>query len=254
MESLKLWHGTLIDVSLLFGVETRKQHQYRPLRYLAEHLIGVQVEENSPHDALADAQLILRLVQHEVKRSVPTPPFPPKGGNDCELAVRHVPLEWRSEATKHITNLIPGSKRDFQVHWLLSEADPTDWRGETTLEFHTSIARDAAFEALVGLTDVHVQWEDLAGAPPLGAFMTEQNLIKAFSKYGMVVSARVPKKPTTREPQSFAFISFLNREDAQRVAKEQSIEVELGPEWMLPLRPRLAKFGQSTDKRVAVRT
>merc|ERR1712072_259672 len=189
----------------------------------------------------------------EVKQSVPTPLFPPKPGNDCELAVRHIPLEWRAEALKNITNLIPGSKRDFQVHWLLSEADPTDWRGETVLVFHTSIARDAAFEALVGLTDVHVQWEDLPGAPPLGAFMTEQNLIKAFSTYGVVVSARVPRKPTTREPQSFAFISFLNREDAQRVGKQQSIEVELGPDWMLPLRPRLAKFGQSTDKRVAVR-
>merc|ERR1711904_373862 len=99
--------------------------------------------------------------------------------------------------------------------------------------------------------DVHVQWEDLPDAPPLGTFMTEQNLIKAFSRFGMVVAARVPRKPTTREPQSFAFISFLNREDAQRVAKEQSIEVELGPDWTVPLGPGLAKFGLSTDKRVA---
>jgi RNA exonuclease 4 len=252
IESLKLWHGTVVDVSLLFGVETRKQHQFHPLRYLAENVLGAHVEEHSPHDALEDAQLVLRLAQHEVKLSAPTAPFPPKPGNDCELAVRHVPLEWRKEAVKHISNLIPGSKRDFVVNWLLSEADPTDWRGEAVLEFHTAIARDAAFEALSGLTDVHVQWEDLPGAPPLGAFMTEQNLIKAFSLYGMVVSTRVPRKPTTREPQSFAFISFLNREDAQRVAKQQSIEVELGPDWLLPLRPRLAKFGQSTDKRVAV--
>merc|ERR1712187_173677 len=151
-----------------------------------------------------------------------------------------------------MSKLLPSAKMDFTVHWLLSEADPTDWRGEAVVEFHNSSARDAAFESLSSLTDVHVQWEDLPGAPPLGAFMTEQSLIKAFSTYGVVVSARIPRKSTTREPQSFAFISFLNREDAERVARQQSIEVELGPDWKLPLKPRLAKFGQSTDRRIAV--
>merc|ERR1712226_869663 len=252
LEAMKLFHGTLVDMSLLFGVETRKQHQFHPLRFLAEHVLGEKVDEDSPYDALECAQLTLRLAKHEAKQTVPTPPFPPKAGNTCELAVKHIPVEWRKEISTRIANLVPTANRKFNVHWLLSEADPTDWRGETALVFETSIARDAAFEALRGLTDIHVQWDDLQGAPPLGAFMTEQNLIKAFSHFGVVVSARVPRKPTTREPQSFAFISFLNREDAERVAKQQSIEVELGPGWMLPLRPRLAKFGQSTDKRVAV--
>jgi len=252
LEALKLWHGTIIDVSLLFGVETRKQFQYHPLRYLAEHVMGIAVEENSPHDALENAQLILKLAQHEAKKSEPTAPFPPKAGNPCELAVRHLPLEWRKEANKRITNLIGGVQKKFVVNWLLSEADPTDWRGETVLEFHNTIARDAAFEVLDALTEVHVQWQDLPGAPPLGAFITEQNLIKSFSCFGPVVSARIPRKPTTREPQSFAFISFKEKEDAQRAAKEREIEIELGPDWMLPLRPRLAKFGQSTDKRVAI--
>jgi len=253
LEALKLYHGTLVDVSLLFGVETRKQHQFHPLRYLAEHVLGEVVDEKSPHDALEDAQLLLRLAKHEAKQSVPTPPFPPKPGNACELAIRHLPLEWRAEAVKHVTNTVPGSKRDFVVRWLLSEADPTDWRGEAVLEFGNSFARDAAFEALEGLTDVHVQWQDMPGAPPLGSFMTEQNLIKAFSRYGMVVSARVPRKATTREPQSFAFISFQNKDDAERVGKEKEIEVELGPDWTIPLRPRLAKFGNSSDRRVAIR-
>jgi len=253
LEALKSFHQAVIDVSLLFGVETRKQFQYHPLRYLAEHILGVEVEENSPHDALENAQLILKLTQHESKRSEPTPPFPPKPGNDCELAVRHLPLEWRSQVNKKVSEVVPGSKGNFVVHWLLSEADPTDWRGDTVLEFGNTFARDKAFEDLQGLTDVHVQWEDLPGAPPLGAFMTEQSLIKAFSSYGLVVSARVPKKPTTREPQSFAFISFANKEDAERVAKEKEIEVELGPDWNLALRPRIAKFGGTTDKRVAVR-
>jgi len=254
LEALKVFHQVVIDASLLFGVETRKQHQFHPLRFLAEHILGVEVDENSPHDALENAQLILRLAQYEAKMSQPTPPFSPKAGNDCELALRHLPLEWRPEAKKHVSNLVPGAKDNFVVHWCLSEADPTDWRGDTVLEFNNPIARDAAFEVLQGLTDVHVQWEDLPGAPPLGAFMTEQNLIKAFSSYGLVVSARVPRKPTTREPQSFAFISFLDHEDAKRVAKQKTIDVELGPDWTLALRPRLAKFGQSTDKRVAVRT
>jgi hypothetical protein len=252
LEAMKLFHGSLVDVSLLFPVETRKQHQYHPLRFLAERVLSEEVDENRPYDSLECAQMILRLASHEAKQTVPTPPFPPKSGNPGELALRHIPLEWRKEVSQKVANLVPSAKRNVVVHWLLSEADPTDWRGEAVLEFETSIARDAAFDALEGLTDIHVQWDDLEGAPPLGAFMTEQNLVKAFSKFGVVVSARVPRKPTTREPQSFAFISFQNRDDAERVSKQQSIEVELGPGWMLPLRPRLAKFGQSTDKRVAV--
>merc|ERR1712187_821158 len=153
-----------------------------------------------------------------------------------------------------MSKLLPSAKMDFTVHWLLSEADPTDWRGEAVVEFHNSSARDAAFESLSSLTDVHVQWEDLPGAPPLGAFMTEQSLIKAFSHFGVVVSARIPRKPTTREPQSFAFVSFADQADAKNVARRPQVEVQITPTWTLALRPRLARFGNSCDKRVAVKT
>merc|ERR1711920_1159281 len=183
---------------------------------------------------------------------MPTTPFGPKEFSGCELVVRHIPYEWGAGASKRVVSLCRGAQQAAVVNWLLSESDPSEWRGDSVLTFPSVATRDAAFDALRSLTDVHVQWEDLPGAPPLGAFMTEQNLIKAFSTYGVVVSARIPRKSTTREPQSFAFISFLNREDAERVAKQQSIEVELGPDWNLALKPRLAKFGQSTDKRIAV--
>ncbi|CAE6934020.1 REX3 [Symbiodinium microadriaticum] len=102
--------------------------------------------------------------------------------------------------------------------------------------------------------DVHVQWEDAPGAPPLGAFLTEQALIEAFSSFGMVVCARIPRRPTTQEPQSFAFVSFLDCEDAHRVSKKPAVEVPITGTWTVELRPRLAKFGNSSDKRVAVKT
>lgn len=252
LEALHLWHGPVIDVSLLFGVEGRKQHQYHSLRYIAEVILGEEVEEDAPHDPLEAARQALKLAQHEAKQAEQTRPFPPKPGNSCELAVRHIPIEWRAEAETRVAALCPGALRATCVNWLLSEVDPTDWRGDTVLAFASASARDMAFEALQGLTDVHIQWQDLPGAPPLGAFLTEQALIKAFSQFGVVVSARIPRKPTTREPQSFAFVSYQAREDAERVARRQSIEVQLTPTWTLPLRPRLAKFGQASDKRVAI--
>lgn len=78
--------------------------------------------------------------------------------------------------------------------------------------------------------------------------------MKAFSQLGVVVCARVPRRPSTGEPHKFAFISYLVREDAQRVARRASIDVQITPTWTLSLKPRLAKYGQSTDKRVAVQT
>merc|ERR1712118_420934 len=101
---------------------------------------------------------------------------------------------------------------------------------------------------------VHVQWEDAPPpAPPLGSFLTEQALIKAFSVHGVVVCARIPRKANTREPQSFAFISFADRQDAERVARQSSVEVQITETWTLPLRPKLAKYGNESDKRIAVR-
>jgi hypothetical protein len=139
------------------------------------------------------------------------------------------------------------------VHWLLNDDDPTDWRGTATMVFPNAKVRDAAFESLVGLTDVHVQWQDTPEAPPLGSLLTEQALVKAFSYAGVVVCARIPRKPITREPHSFAFISFADSTDAQRIARQREIEVEITPTWTLSLRPKLAKYGNATDKRVAVR-
>merc|ERR1712216_1110825 len=84
--------------------------------------------------------------------------------------------------------------------------------------------------------------------------LTEQALIKAFSGFGVAVSARIPRKAATKEPLSFAFISFLHREDAERAAKQDNIDVQLSPTWMLPLQARVAKYGNTTDKRVPVNT
>ena len=100
---------------------------------------------------------------------------------------------------------------------------------------------------------MHVQWEDAPNAPPLGAFLSEQSLIEAFSRFGMVVCARIPRRPTTQEPQSFAFVSYLDAEDAHRVSKQASVEVPITETWQLELKPRLAKYGNSSDKRVAVK-
>lgn len=253
-EALRLWHGPLIDTALLFGVDSRKQHQYHPLRCIAERVLGdPEYDESRPHDTLESARLAMRLAQHEAKQSVPTPAFTLKEGNGCELLVRHIPREWGPKAAAQVTALCPGAKQGVVVNWLLNDSDPTEWRGEATLEFPSAAVRDAVFEGLKGLTDIHVQWEDAPGAPPLGSFLTEQGFMQAFSRYGMVVSARIPRKPITREPQSFAFISFFEREDAQRVARNPTIDVQITDAWMLPLRPRIAKFGNANDKRVAVK-
>eukprot|EP00927_Polykrikos_kofoidii_P040300 TRINITY_DN34484_c0_g1_i1.p1 TRINITY_DN34484_c0_g1~~TRINITY_DN34484_c0_g1_i1.p1 ORF type:complete len:792 (-),score=159.36 TRINITY_DN34484_c0_g1_i1:254-2629(-) len=255
LEALKLWHGPIVDVSLLFDVASRKQHQYHSLRYTAARLLGRKGLEFSrdPYDAVESARLAMELTQYEAKQQTPTPPFEPQAGNPLELLVRHIPHEWGDGAVAKLLQLCPGARQDAVVTWVLNETDPTDWRGDGTLSFTTAAARDAAFEALRGLADVHVQWEDILGMPPLGALMTEQALVRAFSCFGLVVCARIPRKPTTKEPQHFAFISFADREDAQRVARESEVGVEITPDWKIPLRPRLAKYGHANDKRIAVR-
>merc|ERR1711884_241334 len=74
-----------------------------------------------------------------------------------------------------------------------------------------------------------------------------------FSHFGLVVCARIPRRATTREPQSFAFVSYLSQEDARRASKEPYVEVRITPTWAVPLKPRLSRYGQADDKRVAVR-
>lgn len=260
LEALRLWHGPLIDVSLLFGVEGRKQHQYHSLRNLARHLLGEEESAGPPvsadllEESLMRARTSLRLAQYEAARHpVPTPAFAPLLSTGQELQVRHLPRHWGGKAALKAAALCPGTAQGNEVTWLLNESDPTDWRGETTLIFPDAATRDHAFEGLVGLTDVQVRWEDKKGAPPLGAFLTEQALIKAFSCFGVVVCARIPRRATTHEPQSFAFVSFLARDDALRVARQPSVDVQLTPTWTLSLKPRLAKYGQESDRRVAIR-
>jgi len=253
LEALQLWHGPIIDTSLLFTVDSRKAFQYHPLRHIAAHVLALDVCQDGPFDALENARLCLRLAQHEAKQQNPTPAFPLPAGDPTQLIVKHIPRAWGAAAVARLLELCPGAAQDIKVHWLLDEVDPTDWRGEAALAFPSPQARDAAFQSLVGLTDVHVQWEDAPGAPPLGAFLTEQALLKAFSAHGMVVCARIPRKPITREPQSFAFVSFVHRQDAQRVSRMAEVEVEITPTWTLPLKARVAKYGGDTDKRVAAK-
>eukprot|EP00930_Biecheleria_cincta_P003984 TRINITY_DN104890_c0_g1_i1.p1 TRINITY_DN104890_c0_g1~~TRINITY_DN104890_c0_g1_i1.p1 ORF type:complete len:751 (-),score=162.65 TRINITY_DN104890_c0_g1_i1:32-2284(-) len=260
LEALKLWHGPVVDLALVFPVDSRKRFQYHPLRYLAERVLlmataSEETAEPEPQDALEAARLAMRLARHEAAEKTPTPSFPPREGSDRKLVVRHIPGSWGKFAAQRLCDYIPrlGNSGQVSVRWLLSETDPTEWRGEAFLFFEDSNARDAVFTAAAGLTDVHVQWEDAPDAPPLGALLTEQALVEAFSSFGMVVCARIPRRPITQEPQSFAFISFLDAQDAQRVARKQGVEVAITPTWNLELKARLAKFGGTTDKRVAVK-
>lgn len=260
LEALKLWHGPVVDLALLFPVDSRKRFQYHPLRYLAERVLlmataSEETAEPEPLDALEAARLAMRLAQHEAAQKAPTPPFPPREGSDRKLVVRHIPGSWGKLAAQRLCEYVPrlGNSGQVFVRWLLSETDPTEWRGEAHLFYEDSNARDAVFRAAAGLTDVHIQWEDAPDAPPLGALLTEQALVEAFSSFGMVVCARIPRRPTTQEPQSFGFISFLDAEDAQRVARKQGVEVSITPTWNLELKARIAKFGGTTDKRVAVK-
>merc|ERR1711862_215026 len=98
-------------------------------------------------------------------------------------------------AAQKVRELFPLARQDVTVRWLLNDADPSDWRGDAVLVFPDIRVRDATFDGLRGLTDVHVQWQDAPGAPPLGAFLTEQALVKAFSSFGVAVCARIPRKP-----------------------------------------------------------
>lgn len=251
LESLKLWHRPVIDLSLLFKVESRKQHQYHPLRWLLSHLLREEVDDDRPHDALDNAEYMMRLANFESEKQTATPSFPPRPETGFDLVVRHIPREWSAQAAVHVLNICPGANQQVSVRWLLSETDPSDWRGEAVLTFPSQKLRDASFANAQALTDVHVAWSEVAGAPPLGAFMTEQGLIETFSRFGLVMGARIPRKPSTREPQSFAFISFLDREDAVKASKTE-VGVEITPTWKVSLRPRVARFGNTTDKRVAV--
>lgn len=258
LEALQLWHGPLLDISLLFPVDTRKKYQYHPLPYIGERvlLIAAPPEDSDlgPQDAIEMARLAMRLAVHEAAQPAPTNPFEPRQSSGREMVVRHIPASWGKAAVERLVEAIPGVSSDVKVRWMLNETDPTDWRGEARVFFTSARGRDDSFRASRGLTDVHVQWEDAPGAPPLGAFLTEQALIEAFSSFGMVVCARIPRRPTTQEPQSFAFVSFLDCEDAHRVSKKPAVEVPITGTWTVELRPRLAKFGNSSDKRVAVKT
>lgn len=255
LEALQLFHGPLVDVALLFGVDTRKKYQYHPLRYLGERVLLIATKpeevEFQPQDAVDSARLAMRLALHESTQSVPTPAFPPREGSGRELVVRHIPASWGKEAALRLSKVL--GVGEVQVRWILNDLDPTDWRGEAVIFFSHADQRDDIFKAVKGLTDVHVQWEDAPNAPPLGAFLSEQALVEAFSRFGMVVCARIPRRPTTQEPQSFAFVSYLEGEDAHRVSKKPSVEVPITDTWQLELKPRLAKYGNSSDKRVAVK-
>jgi len=246
LEALGLSHSQLVDVSLLFGVESRR-HQFHSVHYLAERVLGTGSGDKKAADALEVAQMVARLAQHEANQMTPTPPFPPRRGCGEELLVRHIPHAWRERVQEHLGEFCPGASLR-EVHWTLSETDPTDWRGEAVLAFDGEALRDRCFELLRSLVDIHVQWEDAPNAPPLGAFLTEQALLKAFSRFGVVLSARLPRKPTG-EPQNFAFVSFLSSEDAEAVGRR--VEVQLTPTWTLRLKTRMAK--QAADKRVGVR-
>lgn len=260
LRALRLFHRPLIDVALLFPVESRKRSQCHRLQDLAEHILH-DVDEATgcarklAHDTLERAITIMRLARHESSQPAPTCAFPPKEGSGCEVAVRHIPQDWGDAAAAKLMALCPGGVLHEQngVHWLLSEVDPSDLRGEAALSFPNAISCDRAFDSLQALTDIHVQWLDAPGAPPLGAFLTEQALVKAFSFCGAVACARIPRKPMTREPQPFAFVSFLLREDAHRAAMQDQIQVQITPTWEISLKPRLARYGNSKDKRVAIR-
>lgn len=255
LEALQLFHGPLVDVALLFAVDTRKKYQYHPLRYIGEQVLLIATKpeevEFQPQDAVDSARLAMRLALHESTQSVPTPAFPPREGSGRELVVRHIPASWGKEAALRLSKVL--GVGEVQVRWILNDLDPSDWRGEAVIFFSHSDQRDDVFKAVKGLTDVHVQWEDAPNAPPLGAFLSEQALVEAFSRFGMVVCARIPRRPTTQEPQSFAFVSYLDGEDAHRVSKKPSVEVPITDTWQLELKPRLAKYGNSSDKRVAVK-
>lgn len=229
LEALQLFHGPLVDVALLFAVDTRKKYQYHPLRYIGEQVLLIATKpeevEFQPQDAVDSARLAMRLALHESTQSVPTPAFPPREGSGRELVVRHIPASWGKEAALRLSKVL--GVGEVQVRWILNDLDPSDWRGEAVIFFSHSDQRDDVFKAVKGLTDVHVQWEDAPNAPPLGAFLSEQALVEAFSRFGMVVCARIPRRPTTQEPQSFAFVSYLDGEDAHRVSKKPSVEVPI---------------------------
>merc|ERR1719469_377487 len=96
LEAMGVSHGPIVDLSVVFAVEARQQHRYHPLWYIAEMILAdfePRDERNHPHDALEDAHIALRLAIHESLQSEPTPAFPPRQGNPCELLVRHIPQE-----------------------------------------------------------------------------------------------------------------------------------------------------------------
>merc|ERR1712176_1589519 len=105
-----------------------------------------------------------------------------------------IPRDWGPKAVEKLAALCPGAQQGVALRWLLNENDPTEWRGDATLVFPSVGIRDVVFEQARSLTDVHVQWDDTPGAPPLGSFLTEQSLLKSFSRHGMVVAARIPRK------------------------------------------------------------
>eukprot|EP00913_Durusdinium_trenchii_P035856 g33553.t1 len=221
LEALQLFHGPLVDVSLLFAVDTRKKFQYHPLRHIGERvlLIAAKPEELEllPLEAVEAARLAMRLAVHESVQSVPTPAFPPREGSGRELLVRHIPACWGKAAARHLREVVPGIG-EVAVRWNLNDLDPTDWRGEAVVFFSNADARNDVFKAAKGLTERRCVSGGLA-----------------FSRFGMVVCARIPRRPTT---QAFGL---------------PSVEVPITPTWELELRPRLAKYGNSNDKRVAVK-
>ena len=70
------------------------------------------------------------------------------------------------------------------VRWLLSDDDPTDWRGAVRWTFRNKAECDAAFGALPVLTDVQAHWSDLPDGTPVGSLVSEQVLTQAFSEFG----------------------------------------------------------------------
>eukprot|EP00397_Hematodinium_sp_SG-2012_P017919 GEMP01018335.1.p1 GENE.GEMP01018335.1~~GEMP01018335.1.p1 ORF type:complete len:744 (+),score=165.41 GEMP01018335.1:93-2324(+) len=90
----------------------------------------------------------------------------------------------------------------------------------------------------------------LPNMPSLAHFISEHALIQAFSSFGIVVAARIPRKPITGLAQNFGFVGFLHGDEAERAAEERSVEVRITPNWTIRVKANVAKYGNDRDKRI----
>ena len=170
-----------------------------------------------PRDTVQVARLSFQLAVREAYLDQPTLTLPP-ATNPLELRVTRMPPGFDALSLRLEGEWSP-------VRLLLQEQMPLRFVGQAEVRFRTVEARDAAFASLPGLTDVWVGWKVGDDLPEV----KEETLMQALATFGPCICAKIPRPLGSAQAPTFGFVSFEDREDAQRAVGRGHVPLTVPP-------------------------